>query len=63
MEPKFITVRAAADLAQVDPKTIRRWYREGLIRKYKAATGAVSVDEHEIRARITPAPEPVRCGA
>jgi len=62
MDPKYITVGEAAVIAKVDPKTIRRWYREGLITKYKARTGAVSVDEHEIRARVEPAPV-VRCSA
>jgi predicted site-specific integrase-resolvase len=56
MQPELISVAEAARIAKVDPKSVRRWYRERRITKYKDDTGRVQVDAREIRDRITPKP-------
>jgi predicted site-specific integrase-resolvase len=50
----LITVGEAADLAGVDPKTVRRWYREERITKYVTATKRVKVSRTEIVKLVTP---------
>lgn len=49
----FLTVRQAADKAQVDPNTVRRWQTAGKLTKYKIE-GRVLVDAAELDAKITP---------
>jgi excisionase family DNA binding protein len=58
----LITVAEAAAIAQVDPKTVRRWYREDRITKHVTGTGRVRVSEAEIRRLVTPAPAPAVTG-
>lgn len=58
----LITVGEAAALAGVDPKTVRRWYREERITKHVTGTGRVRVSETEIRRLITPTPAPAVTG-
>ncbi len=58
----LITVAEAAAIAQVDPKTVRRWYREERIAKLVTGTGRVRVRETEIRRMITPTAAPAVTG-
>lgn len=50
----LITVGEAAGLAGVDPKTVRRWYREARISKHVTGTGRVRVSRTEIVKLVTP---------
>lgn len=61
-ERTYITVNEAARRASVDPKTVRRWYREGKLTKYVSGTGRVSIDEAELTAFIVPQPSPAVTG-
>lgn len=58
----LITVAEAASVGGVDPKTVRRWYREGKIRKYATGTGRVRVSRTEIEKLTTPTPAPAVTG-
>lgn len=55
-EDDYITVAGAARLGRTSQATIRRWLREGKLRKYKGADGRVWVDRNEVIARTTPRP-------
>lgn len=50
-----MTVNEAAAVARVDPKTIRRWYREGKLSKYKVE-GRVLIDPRELDRKISRVP-------
>lgn len=62
MERSYITVNEAAGRAKVDPKTVRRWYREGKLTKYKIE-GRVLIDTRELEQKISPAPVVTGAGA
>lgn len=62
MERTYITVNEAATRAQVDPKTVRRWYREGKLTKYKIE-GRVLIDAVELARKIVPDPVVTGAGA
>jgi excisionase family DNA binding protein len=53
--PKYLTVAEAAQIARVDPRTIRRWYREGKLTRYRIE-GRVLIDEAELNWKIAPVP-------
>lgn len=59
----LITVAEAAALGHVDPKTVRRWYREGKVTKHVTGTGRVRVSRTEIIKLTTPAPVVTGAGA
>lgn len=61
MDSDLITVNDAAELADVDPKTVRRWYREHRITRHVTGTKRVRVSRTEILKLITP--EPVVTGS
>lgn len=48
MDDDLITVAEAAEIAHVDPKTVRRWYREGRITRYVTGTSRVRVSRVQI---------------
>lgn len=52
----FINVADAAQLAGKNDRTIRRWQREGLLKKYTDRTGGVWVDRKELERLVTPQP-------
>lgn len=58
MEPKFITVQEASDRAQVDPQTIYRWLRNGMLTRYKIGVGRgyTRVNAEELETLLTPTP-------
>lgn len=58
----LITVAEAATVGNVDPKTVRRWYREGRITKHVTGTGRVRVSQSEIVRLTTPTPAPAVTG-
>jgi excisionase family DNA binding protein len=58
----LITVGEAAVIAGVDPKTVRRWYREARITKHVTGTGRVRVSRAEILKLSTPTPAPAVTG-
>lgn len=58
----LITVAEAAALGGVDPKTVRRWYREERITKHVTGTGRVRVSRNEIVKLTTPTPAPAVTG-
>lgn len=55
-EDDFITVAGAARLTGKNDRTIRRWQRDGLIKKYTDGTGGVWVDRNEVLRLVTPQP-------
>jgi len=59
----LITVAEAAGIARVDPKTVRRWYREKKITKHVTGTGRVRVSRTEIVKLTTAAPVVTGAGA
>lgn len=54
MERSYLTVKQAADIAHVDPNTVRRWMTAGKLTKYRIE-GRVLVDAAELNAKISPA--------
>lgn len=62
MERTYMTVNEAAAVARVDPKTIRRWYREGKLSKYKVE-GRVLIDPVELDRKISRVPAVTEVGA
>lgn len=65
MERTYITVNEAAVIADVDPKTVRRWYRTGRLTRYTTGTNRVRLDAAEVQrlVRISPAPAVTGVGA
>lgn len=53
-EDEYITVPEAAALAGKDPKTIRRWFNEGRLTKYRVGPRSVRVRRSELVQLITP---------
>lgn len=49
---RYASVRAAADLYDVDEKTVRRWISSGLITGYKVGPQLVRVDLNEVEAKV-----------
>lgn len=63
MENDLITVNEAAVLAAVDPKTVRRWYREGRIVRHVTGTDRVRVSRKEIVELVTPVAKTAGAGS
>lgn len=55
-EDDYISVAGAARLGRTSQQTIRRWFREGKLRKYKGDDGRVWVDRAELLRLTTPRP-------
>jgi excisionase family DNA binding protein len=55
-EVEYITVPEAARLAGKDPKTIRRWFNEQRLTKYRVGPRSVRVRRSELMQLITPQP-------
>lgn len=61
MEPEYITVQEAAQLAGVEIITVRSWYRKGRIRKYLVRGRLVRLDKAEVLEQARP--KLARCGS
>lgn len=57
----YITVNQAASRAHVSTKTVRRWYREGKLTKYRVE-GRVLIDAQELENKIARQPSPAATG-
>ena len=53
---RYITVKEAAVLAGREPQTIRRWFYEGRLTRYRVGPRAIRVRLSELEALITPVP-------
>lgn len=53
-EDEYITVAEAGRLACRDPKTIRRWFKEKRLTKYRVGPRGVRVRRSELMQLITP---------
>lgn len=51
---EYMTVQEAADLAHVDPQTIRRWFRQQRLTRYHVGPRRVLVKRTQIEAMIQP---------
>jgi excisionase family DNA binding protein len=49
---EYMTVQEAADLAHVDHQTVRRWFRENRLGRYRIGPRRVLVKRSEIEAMI-----------
>jgi excisionase family DNA binding protein len=49
---EYMTVQEAADLAHVDHQTVRRWFRENRLSRYRVGPRRVLVKRSEIEAMI-----------
>jgi excisionase family DNA binding protein len=57
---RYVSVRTAAEIYDVNPRTVRRWISEGRITGYKIGAMLVKVDLNELEekiARVIPAVE------
>ncbi len=49
---RYASVKTAAELFDVDPKTVRRWIAEGLIHGYRIGNRLIKVDLSEIETQV-----------
>lgn len=63
MEREYITVDETARLAGVKPRTVRSWYRKGLLTKYTTSTGWVRLDKAEVKRFLAVTEAPAVTGA
>ena len=59
MNDEYITVAEAALLVPVTEKTVRRWFNEGRLTRYRVGVRGVRVRRSELDKLITPVPVPV----
>jgi len=50
--PRYASIQAAAEMYDVDPKTVRRWIASGLIHGYRMGDRLIKVDLAEIDAQV-----------
>jgi excisionase family DNA binding protein len=50
----YLTVVQAADLLQVNPSTIRRWIREGMLPAYRIGQRRVALKRSDVASLIAP---------
>lgn len=49
---RLASVQAAAEMYDVDPKTVRRWIASGLIHGYRVGDRLIKIDLDEIEAKV-----------
>jgi excisionase family DNA binding protein len=49
---RFASIQAAAEMYDVDPKTVRRWIASGLIHGYRMGDRLIKVDLDEIDTQV-----------
>jgi len=52
----LISVNAAADRLGLDPRTIRRYISDGMLRGYRVGSTLVRVDQADVDALVRPIP-------
>lgn len=56
MTPEYLTVAEAAERADRDRQTIRRWFRDGLLTRYRVGPRGVRVKTAELDELMGPRP-------
>ena len=50
--PRYASIQAAAEMYDVDYKTVRRWIASGLIHGYRMGDRLIKVDLNEVDAQV-----------
>jgi excisionase family DNA binding protein len=59
---RYASIAKAAELYDVDPKTVRRWIASGLITGYRIGDRLVKVDLNEVEAKVVTVITPATAG-
>ncbi|RAU99478.1 DNA-binding protein [Mycolicibacter senuensis] len=53
-QPRLMSIAAAAEAADVNPRTVRRWLAKGLIAGYRVGPRLIKVDMTELERIMEP---------